>query len=412
MTQPFEERLDETEPDDSTPRKSIDPDGAWDNSDVDAYASAPGRVEFIGNHTDYNGGWVLGATIDRRVGVGLTRRDDPKLHLESTDDVPAVHVSLDEVEAQSGDRAWANYVLGMLVVLRDEGLSVDTGFDLRVDSTLPVGAGLSSSAALELATAFALSEAFDGTFDRKTLARLAQRAENDFVGVPCGLLDQAVVAFGDRDKLVRIDARTEEITTVPFPAQTGFWIFQTHEAHALADAHYQERHDEAHAARDHLAELFENVEHLVDVSPSQLKSVKDALPEILYRRARHVSTEHRRVERVVRLLEDQQYGDVGELLFASHESSRVDYENSTPELDFVVDRLSETDHVLGARLTGAGFGGAVMAWTKDAFGNDQAQAVADAYADRFGQELDVLSCQPAVGTMNHSQERSEHGNGD
>lgn len=402
MTHPLEERLGETEPGDSVPREPIGPDGAREIGDVDAYASAPGRVEFIGNHTDYNGGWVLGATIDRRVGVGLTRRDDRELRLESTDDVPPVRISLDELEAQSGDRAWANYVLGMLVVLRDEGLSVETGFDLRVDSTLPVGAGLSSSAALELATALALTEAYDGDFDRKTLARLAQRAENEFVGVPCGLLDQAVVAFGDTDRLVRIDARTEEITTVPFPARTGLWIFQTHEAHALADAHYQERHDEAHTARDRLDELLGGVEHLVDVSPSQLKTVRDDLPDDLYRRARHVSTEHRRVERVVRLLEEERHEAAGELLFASHESSRVDYENSTSELDFVVDRLAETDHVLGARLTGAGFGGAVMAWTEDAFDEEQAQDVAEAYADRFGQEMDVLSCQPAVGAVNRA----------
>lgn len=385
------------------------PNGAWENGDVDAYASAPGRVEFIGNHTDYNGGWVLGATIDRRVGVWLSRRDDARLQLDSADDVPSVHVSLNEVDVQSGERAWANYVLGMLVVLRDEGLAVDTGFDLRVDSTLPVGAGLSSSAALELATAFVLTETFGGDFDRKTLARLAQRAENEFVGVPCGLLDQAVVAFGDRDRLVRVDARTEEITTVPFPVRTGLWIFQTHEAHALADAHYQERYDEAHAARDRLAELLGTVKHLVDVSPSQLTSVEGDLPEALYRRARHVSTEHRRVERAVRLLNEEQYEAVGELLLASHESSRVDYENSTPELDFVVDRLAATDHVLGARLTGAGFGGAVMAWTEDAFGNAQAQAVADAYGDRFGHELEVLSCQPAVGAMSRSGKRGGRG---
>ena len=365
-------------------------------------ASAPGRVEFIGNHTDYNGGWVLGATLDRRVAVGLTRREDEWVALESAGDVPSVRVSLGAVRPQSGDQAWANYVLGVLATLRDEGLSVDTGFDLRVESTLPVGAGLSSSAALELATAFALTEAFDGPFDRKTLARLAQRAENEFVGVPCGLLDQAVVAFGAADRLVRVDARTEAITTVPFPAQTRLWIFRTHEAHTLADAPYQERHDEAHAARDRLNGLLGPVEHLVDVSPSQLESVKDRLEAPLYRRARHVITEHRRVEHAVHLLERGRHEEVGELLFASHASSRTDYENSTPALDFVVDRLEETDHVLGARLTGAGFGGAAMAWTRAAFGEAQARAVADAYADQFGHELEVLPGHPAPGATVHS----------
>ena len=365
-------------------------------------ASAPGRVEVIGNHTDYNGGWVLGATVDRRVAVGLTRRDDGQVLLDSAADVPPVQVSLDDVTVQSGEQAWANYVLGVVSVLREEGLRVERGFDLRVESTLPVGAGLSSSAALELATAFALTAAYDGDFDRKSLARHAQRAENEVVGVPCGLLDQAVVAFGAADRLVRVDARTEEITTVPFPASTHLWIFRTHEAHTLADAHYQERHDEAHAARDRLDELLGSVEHLVDVSPSQLESVKDRLEPLLYRRARHVLSEHRRVERAVHLLEDERHEEVGELLFASHESSRTDYENSTPALDFVVDRLAQTDHVLGARLTGAGFGGAVMAWTRTEFGEAEVQAVITAYENRFGQNLEALSCRPAPGATIHA----------
>ena len=365
-------------------------------------ASAPGRVEFIGNHTDYNGGGVLGATLDRRVTVGLTRRDDRRIALESADDVPSVHASLDDGPVQSGEQAWANYVLGVLAVLREEGLRVERGFDLRVESTLPKGAGLSSSAALELATAFALTAAYDGDFDRKTLARLAQRAENEFVGVPCGLLDQAVVAFGTTDRMVHVDARTGEITTVPFPARTRLWIFRTHETHALADAHYQERHDEAHAARDRLDELLRSVDHLADVSPSQLESLKARLDPLLYRRARHVVSEHRRVERVVRLLEQKRHEEAGALLFASHESSRTDYENSTPALDFVVDRLAEVDPVLGARLTGAGFGGAVMAWTCAGFGETEAQAVADAYEHEFGRALGVLPCQPAPGATVHA----------
>lgn len=367
-----------------------------DNPDV--YASAPGRVEFIGNHTDYNGGWVLGATIDRRVAVGLTRRDDDWITLES-DDVAPVRVQRDAIDAQTGNEAWANYILGVLSVLRTEGLDDDTGFALQVRSTLPVGAGLSSSAALEVATAYALNETFDGGFTRTAMAHLARRAENDFVGVPCGLLDQAVVAFGDEHHLVRLDAETEEISTVPFPAQTRLWIFQTPQAHALADAHYQDRHDEARAVRDRLDELLGGVEHLVDVSPEELDGMKEHLPAVLYRRARHVSTEHRRVQRAVRLLERGEHEAVGELLFASHESSRTDYENSTEELDFVVDQLRQNDQVLGGRLTGAGFGGAAMAWTREGFDDEDAQAIASAYADRFGEELDVLACQPAPGPL-------------
>jgi galactokinase len=370
--------------------------------DPEVHASSPGRVEFIGNHTDYNGGSVLGATINRRVHVGLTYRNDSQIRLESAADVPQVLLDMDRIEAQAGERAWANYVLGTLQMLREEGLSVDSGFTLRVESTLPVGAGLSSSAALELATAFALTEAFDGNFDRITLTRLARRAENEFVGVPCGLLDQAVVAFGGAGRLVRLDTKTEDISTVPFPKETKLWVFLTHQTHALAEDQYQERHDEAHAARDQLKTLVDGVDHLADISPSQLEAVRKSLPDLLYRRSRHVSTEHRRVQRVARLLEKNHYEAAGKLLFASHESSRSDYENSTPELDFIVEQLMGTPHVLGARLTGAGFGGAVMAWTRDRFGQDEANSIRQAYREQFGSEIDALKCHLDAASVCHS----------
>jgi len=374
-----------------------------DGADPHVLASAPGRVEFIGNHTDYNGGWVLGSTIDRRVSVGLTFRDDQQVSLESAQDVPPARVSLSNITQQSGELAWTNYVLGVLVVLREEGLTIDKGMDLRVQSELPVGAGLSSSAALELATACALNEAFGGDFNRTELAQLSQKAENEIVGVPCGFLDQAVVAFGDEDRLVLMDARSNEVSSVPFPAQTELWIFRTHQAHALSESGYQERHDEARAVLQHLQELFGEgaIQHLVDVTPSQLESVKRELPETLYRRARHVSTEHRRVERAVQLLKEGRYDTVGNILFTSHDSSRVDYENSTGELDFVVEELRDQEGVLGARLTGAGFGGAVMAWTGCGFGLAEAEAVAAAYEVQFGELLETIAGRPDQGAYIH-----------
>ena len=384
-------------PDPSDPRLPVSFDAP--RQSFDAWGSAPGRVEFIGNHVDYNGGWVLGATIDPRIDVGLTRRSDRQVRLESDADVTPVQVPLDAIAPQEGDRAWANYVLGVLRVLREEGLVVSTGVDVSVRSTLPTGAGLSSSAALELATAFALTALFGGDFDRRSLVHLARRAENEFVGVPCGILDPAVVAFGDEDQLVRVDARTNDITPVPFPPETRLWIFRTPQAHALADAHYQERHDEARAARDRLRELYDDVDHLVDVSPGQLEAAREELAPVLFRRARHVSTEHRRVQTAVQRLRAGDLEAVGQLLVDSHESSRTDYENSTPELDFLVQRLAGDPGVLGARLTGAGFGGAAMAWTRAPFDREDAQAVAEAYARAFGEEVGVMACQPAPGSM-------------
>lgn len=367
--------------------------------EYDAWGSAPGRVEFIGNHTDYNGGWVLGATIDRRVDVTLTRRDDRRIQLKSASQGAHTEVDLDELARQQGAQSWANYALGVVAVFQDAGFAVPSGFDLRVRSTLPVGAGLSSSAALELATAHALMEAYEGEFDRSELVRLCRRAENEFVGVPCGILDQAVVTFGDQDILVRVDSRSEEFSSVPFPAKTSFWIFRTHQSHRLADAHYQDRHQEAWAARDRLGELLGGVEHLADVTSHQLAEIADRLPDTLYRRARHVITEHERVKTVVNELENGTIDAVGDLLYASHESSRRDYENSTPELDFLVERLSDEDEVLGARLTGAGFGGAAMAWTRTSFSAAAAEAVKDEYEEKFGEELSILACQPAPGSF-------------
>jgi galactokinase len=314
-----------------------------------------------------------------------------------------VHLPVSDLQKQSGERSWANYVLGVFVVLQHEGLSVDTGLDVRVASDLPVGAGLSSSAALALATAFALNEAFSGDFGRKELAQFSQRAENEFVGVPCGFLDQAVVTFGDEDRLVRINARSDEISFVSFPSKTGLWIFRTHQTHALSESGYQKRYDETRAVRRRIRELLgtREVEHLVDVSPSQLEELREKLSESLYRRARHVSTEHRRVERAVRLLEEERYKAVGELLFASHESSRSDYENSTEALDFVVEQLREQEGVLGARLTGAGFGGAVMAWTESDYGSAEAEVVAAAYEEKFGEGLETIAGRPAPGACAH-----------
>lgn len=369
----------------------------------DAGGSAPGRVEFIGNHVDYNGGWVLGATIDRRVEVTIKTRSDRRIRLESSSQPEKTEVNLDQLEHQEGNRSWANYILGVVAVLRDEGLSVDTGFDAHVESTLPVGAGLSSSAALELASAHAVMEAFGGAFSRSELVRFCHRAENKFVGVPCGVLDQAVVAFGDGESLVRVDSRSGEISSVPFPPNTHVWIFRTHRTHALAEAHYQERHDEARAARDHLDELLGGVGHLVDVSPDQLATVRSELPDLLFRRARHVITEHERVKKAVRGLQEGATRAVGDLLYASHESSRRDYENSTPELDFIVDRLSDEEDVLGARLTGAGFGGAAMAWTRASFPASAGRAVQREYKKEFGEELRIMSCKPARGSFGYSR---------
>ncbi len=356
-------------------------------------ASAPGRIEFIGNHTDYNGGTVLGAAIDRGVWVALARRDDGTWNFASGQKGAAVRVTTGDFAKQRGDAAWANYPLGVLDALRAFGLRVPDGFDFLATSNLPLGAGLSSSAAIELSSAIAFVAATGEQPDRETLVKVARHAENHFVGVPCGILDQGVSGFGRRDHLVFIDCRGPRFETVPLPSGAHFWIFNTHTKHALVDGLYAARHRECMEAARALG-----VSLLVDAPPGALDSaVGKKLSAVAAKRARHIIDEIARVEATVLALRAGDLTAVGKLLTASHRSSQTLFENSTVELDFLVDALVPAPHVYGARLTGGGFGGAVMALTSETFGEAEAQHVAGAYAKKFGTRPDVLHARTGDG---------------
>jgi galactokinase len=360
--------------------------------DPEIVARAPGRVEFIGNHTDYNGGTVLGAAIDRGVWVALARRTGGQRRFASEQRGEPVIVPLSPIEKQAGAAAWANYPLGVLAALPEFGLRAPAGFDYFAVSDLPAGAGLSSSAAIELASALAFLEASGETAPRETVVRLARHAENRFVGVPCGILDQGVSGFGRKDHLVFIDCRGPSFATVPLPAGTHFWIFNTHTKHALVDGLYAERHRECMEAANALG-----VALLCDVTPAALSAAEANLRPVVFRRARHVVEEIARVGATVAALRAGDLAAVGRLLTQSHRSSQTLFENSTPELDFLVDALAAGPHVYGARLTGGGFGGAVMALTSPEFGDALAARIAGAYHARFADRPDILHALTADG---------------
>jgi galactokinase len=356
-------------------------------------ARAPGRIEFIGNHTDYNGGTVLGAAIDRGIWVAARPAAGGKAAFASGHTKDTIEVTLDgSLAKQTGDRAWVNYQLGVWSKLPDFGLKQPSGFQFADVSDLPPGAGLSSSAAIELATGLALTAISGETPDRVTLVKLGKKAENEFVGVPCGILDQGVSGFGRRDHLVFIDCRGPEFATVPLPADAHFWVFNTHTKHALVDGLYAARHRECMDAAKALG-----VKLLVEATAAQLEAAKSVLPEANYKRAKHVIEEIGRVAAVQAALQKGDLSAVGRLLTASHRSSQNLFENSTPELDFLVDRLATAKHVHGARLTGGGFGGAVMAMTSGAFGPADAEQVVAAYAAKFGAKPDVLHLKTGPG---------------
>jgi galactokinase len=353
---------------------------------------APGRIEFIGNHTDYNGGTVLGASIDRGVWVALARRTDGQRRFFSAFSGEITELTAGVPQKQAGKASWINYPLGVLAALPVFGLKAPEGFDYVAASDLPAGAGLSSSAAIELASALAFLEATGQQPDRETVVKIGKHAENHFVGVPCGILDQGVSGFGKKEHLVFIDCRGPKFATVPLPADAHFWIFNTHHKHALVDGMYAARHRECMEAAKALG-----VSLLVEANASQLEAGKAKISAEAYKRAKHVIDEIARVELANTALRAGDLAGVGKLLTASHRSSRNYFENSTAELDLLVDTLVATPHVFGARLTGGGFGGAVMALTSAAFGAAQAESVASVYAKAYDAKPEILHCQTGDG---------------
>jgi galactokinase len=347
-------------------------------------AVAPGRIEFLGNHIDYNGGKVLGSAINGMV-CALARplkEQTIRLFSESFEN-DVVETSLRDFSSRKGSESWANYPLGVLWALKEAGLAPSSGFELILTTDLPLAAGLSSSAAVELASALALLQLGRHELCKSDLARLCRRAENEFVGLPCGILDQGVSAYGEKDHLVLIDCEKENFSTVPLPQNTCLWIFDTGIKHDLVDSLYSARHSECSQALKLLKKVEPALTCLTAASEGLLTSTN--LPEPLSKRALHVVEENVRVNLAIDLLRDgAPPKEIGQLLFASHASSRDLFDNSCPELDFLVDDLRKYPSVLGARLTGGGFGGAVLAWTEQEFSQTEAKGVAAAFRKTFG----------------------------
>ena len=328
---------------------------------------------------------MRGAAINRSVWVGLARRTSSLRKFASDVKPGTIELAADSGERRLGAESWVNYPLGVLAALQEAAIDTPEGFDFMAVSNVPAGAGLSSSAAIELSSALAFLSSMGATLERKQLVSICQRAENKFVGVPCGILDQGVSGFGRVDHLVYIDCREKRFDTVPMPAGANFWIFNTHTKHALIDGLYAERHGECMDA----AKIM-GVSLLVEATPAMLAASETKLSRTAYKRARHVIDEIARVEKAVTALRAGDMPALGKLLLASHRSSRTWFENSTPELDFLVDNLEPEKGVYGARLTGGGFGGAVMALTNDVFGTEGVERISDAYLTKFGSRPDVL----------------------
>jgi len=357
---------------------------------------APGRIEFIGNHTDYNGGEVMGAAVDLDLRVAFAPRSDQRIRLVRAD--TGERVEYDE-EKISGTKVtgWTAYPMGVREVLIRQGHAERTGFDFLVQSDLPSGSGLSSSAAFELASSLVFESTTAGGMDMLTRVRACRQAENDYVGVPCGILDQAVSGFGRQGCLVHIDCRTESIETVTGLENTRLWVFQSGTKHSLVESMYSTRHKECGEALHIFAQIDPSCKELVDVSPELLNDRKETMDPTLWKRAYHVVHEHLRVGRMREALQKKDPVAAGQLLKDSHDSSSRYFENSIPELDTLVNLLCQEKGVYGARLTGGGFGGAVMALASLAFSDREARKIAVAYEEKHGLECQFFATETTDG---------------
>ena len=362
----------------------------------DCMVLAPGRANLIGEHVDYNDGCVLPFAIDRQIGMAIRKRDDTRVRIYAKAYDAAVEFSLGDIHKDAA-QPWSNFERGVIDVLQKAGYAL-SGADIWFDGDVPLGAGLSSSAAVEVATALAFNELLNLGIDRRDLALLAQKAENEFVGVQCGIMDQFASALSPPNGLLHLDCRSLECRTVPFDApDIAMVLVNTNVQRSLAASKYNERRSECEEGVRRLAKHDANIHALRDVTPEFLDAHAGELPGAVPLRCRHVVEEIARVERCVAALDRGDFRTVGELVTASHESLRTLYEVSSRELDVLVDIALRIDGVYGARMVGAGFGGCVLVMVRKSAVAELTDRIEAKYRPATKRDPAVYACRIAPG---------------
>jgi galactokinase len=363
--------------------------------------SAPGRVNLLGEHVDYNDGVVLPMAIDRNVTIAANPRDDRRVKLHAQDLKQSVAFSLDQLETKKDDNgkalpAWALYPAGVAWILEKHGYHVG-GIEAWFTSNVPIGSGLSSSAAVEVGFA-TLWQAIGGwQLDQMTIARLCQEAENKYVGVNCGLMDQFASAHGVEDHALYFDTRSLEWRPVPMPQGVVVVIADSKVRRSLANSAYNERRASCEEAVRLLKQDLPEIRALRDVSPEQFHRLAHKLPEIVRMRAQHVVEECYRVDDAAQRLESGDAAGFGKLMFEGHISLRDLYEVSVPELDLLVDTARDLPGCLGARLTGAGFGGCTVNLVAEPQAEVFIEQLKEKYLQSTGKSADIYLCRASQG---------------
>lgn len=361
---------------------------------------SPGRINIIGEHTDYNGGFVMPAAIDKAIYVAISKREDDEIHLFSESyqqfDISSIK------SLKKSENSWANYILGVADQLKERGHQLG-GFNFYIDGDVPLGAGLSSSAAVECATGFALDQLFSLSVPKMDIALIAQKAEQTFAGVNCGIMDQFASVFGKKDQAIMLDCRSMKHIYIPLKLN-GYklLLLNTNVKHALADSAYNKRRSQCEQGVAWIKEHDPNVCTLRDVDLTMLETHVKPKDLEVYTKCSFVVKEIGRLLTAAEQLENGNLQGLGKLMFETHEGLSKDYEVSCKELDFLVEAVKPLDYVLGARMMGGGFGGCTINIVKEEKIADLIEELSSKYLLQFGLKLDSYTVQTDNGTSLYS----------
>jgi galactokinase len=358
--------------------------------------ASPGRINLIGEHVDYNSGFVLPAAIDKYMFVAVSHRNDSKIFLHATDLNQNYQSNLD-APLQPSSSGWPNYVLGVVHDLLEAGYSV-SGFNMLITGNIPIGAGVSSSAALECATVFACKHLFDLDISKQAMVKTAQRAENNFVGVNCGVMDQFASMFGKADHVIKLDCADLSYTYFPFKLEgISIVLFDTFVKHSLASSEYNTRRQECETGLAVLRQQF-SIPSFREATLAMLDAVPDSISDKVYNRCTYVIEEIARMEAACNHLLAGEIGAFGARMYETHTGLSELYEVSCPELDCIVENCKKENDVIGARMMGGGFGGCVIALVQTTNVEDVYNRINTAYQNTFGRNMGKYPMQIGDGT--------------
>lgn len=357
---------------------------------------SPGRVNLIGEHTDYNEGFVLPAAIDKAIYFAISPRDDEKCNLFALDMNDSFQFSVSNL--QFSEKHWPNYLMGVVDQILKMGYNLK-GFNCVFGGDIPIGAGMSSSAAIEAGLAFALNHIFNFGMDKLTLVKLAQKAENEFVGVKCGIMDQYINIFGKYGNVLRIDCRSLEYDYFPFEyKEISIVLFDTGVSHSLASSEYNQRRKECTLGVELIKKDHSQIKSLRDVTLAMLNDYKNKLDSKIFRRCKYVVEENDRILKACNSLKEKNLSEFGSFMYATHEGLSKDYEVSCKELDYLVELTTENPGIYGSRMMGGGFGGCTINLIENNLIEETKENFSNKYKQKFNIDLKTYITSISNGT--------------